>query len=233
MGEKNDALREEVDAQEMELDGSGEPEDLDEVIRDAVAAVEEVQGQRVNRQPGSSAVAVAGETGAEDAGVGASEEEDVERLKQEIADLRDRSVRTLADFDNFRKRVERERNELKRYALTEPLRDLLDVVDNLERAVAASGSLDDLKAGVEMTLRQMLDILRQYGVRPVVAQGEPFDPNVHEAVAREERSDVQTPEVVEEMQRGYLLHDRLLRPARVKVAVPPEPPAPDREAAPA
>lgn len=229
MGERDEAIQEQVETEELELDGDGDLEEIDEVMRDAVAAVEEVQGHRGGRQQGSAAGAVAPEEETAEK-VREASEEDVERLKKEIADLRDRSVRTLADFDNFRKRMERERNELRRYALTEPLRDLLDVVDNLERAVSASGTLEDLKAGVEMTLRQMLDILRQYGVREVVAQGEPFDPNLHEAVDREEKSDIETPEVVEELQRGYLLHERLLRPARVKVAVPPETAAGDRGA---
>lgn len=200
------------------MDGGENHADLNTVMRDAVAAVEGVKEGHRNRRPETAASVVSEE------GLSEAAEEDVERLKQEIADLRDRSVRTLADFDNFRKRVERERSELRRHAVSEALRDFLDVVDNLERAVTASGSLEDLKAGVEMTLRQMLDVLKQHGVRPVEAEGEPFDPNVHEAVAREESAEVQAPQVLEELQRGYLLHERLLRPARVKVAVPAEAP---------
>jgi molecular chaperone GrpE len=229
MGDKDEmsrgAVEQEMVEQEMNggetdgMEGGENQADLDSVMRDAVAAVEGVhEGHRSQRS--ETAASTAGTEG----GLSEAAEEDVERLKQEIADLRDRSVRTLADFDNFRKRVERERSELRRHAVSEALRDFLDVVDNLERAVAASGSLDDLKAGVEMTLRQMLDVLKQHGVRPVEAEGEPFDPNVHEAVAREESAEVQAPQVLEELQRGYLLHERLLRPARVKVAVPAEAP---------
>ena len=150
------------------------------------------------------------------------EDEEVATLRREIADLRDRSMRTLADFDNYRKRSERERRDAARYAASAPLGDLLEVVDNLSRALAAGGTADDLKTGVEMTLRQLEDVLRRHGVEPVSASGERFDPAVHEAVSRLEDPDVETPTVVEELQRGYRLHERLLRPARVVVAVPPD-----------
>lgn len=149
-----------------------------------------------------------------------SEEDEVAELRREIADLRDRSVRTLADFDNYRKRSERERRDAVRYAASAPLGDLLEVVDNLERALAAGGSADDLKLGVEMTLRQLEDVLRRHGVEGVAAAGQRFDPAHHEAVSRLVDPDVEAPTVVEELQRGYRLHDRLLRPARVVVAVP-------------
>lgn len=149
-----------------------------------------------------------------------SEEDEVAELRREIADLRDRSVRTLADFDNYRKRSERERRDAVRYAASAPLGDLLEVVDNLERALAAGGPADDLKLGVEMTLRQLEDVLRRHGVEGVPAAGQRFDPAHHEAVSRVVDPDVEAPTVVEELQRGYRLHDRLLRPARVVVAVP-------------
>ena len=149
-------------------------------------------------------------------------DEEVSTLRREIADLRDRSVRTLADFDNYRKRSERERRDAVRYAAAAPLGDLLEVVDNLGRALAAGGTADDLKLGVEMTLRQLEDVLRRHGVESVPASGELFDPAHHEAVSRLEDPDVEAPTVVEELQRGYRLHDRLLRPARVVVAVPPD-----------
>jgi molecular chaperone GrpE len=148
-------------------------------------------------------------------------------LRREIADLRDRSLRTLADFDNFRKRSERERQDLRRYALLEPLRELLPIADNLERAISAEGSAEDLKRGVAMVLRQLQDLLRRLGVREVPTDGAAFDPAVHEAVAREESAAVTAPTVAETLVRGYHLFDRLLRPAMVKVAVPPEKPAPE------
>jgi len=149
-------------------------------------------------------------------------EAEVAELRREIADLRDRSMRTLADFDNFRKRAERERAEIRRQAAAEVVRDFLDVVDNLERAAAAGGSAEDLKTGVDMILRQLSEVLRRQGVERVPAVGERFDPSFHDAVLRQEDPGVAEPRVVEEMQAGYRMDNRLLRPSRVVVAVPPE-----------
>jgi molecular chaperone GrpE len=193
----------------MELDLEADSRaDLESTMREAVAAVEQTESGAADPAPSTAAAA-----------------DDVGRLRREIADLRDRSMRTLADFDNFRKRSERERQEARRSAVAEPLRDVLGVVDNLERALAAGGSAEDVKAGVGMILRQLQEVLRRHGVKEVAAAGAAFDPAVHEAVSREERADVQGPTVVEELQRGYLLNDRLLRPAMVKVAIPAERPA--------
>lgn len=145
-----------------------------------------------------------------------------ERLEAELATERDRCLRLRADFDNYRKRVDRERLEAARYALAEPSRELLPVVDNLERALAAGGGGDDLRRGVEMILRQLEELLRRFGVTPVAALGQHFDPAVHEAVAHEESAEHDVPTVVAELQRGYRMGDRLLRPAMVKVAGPGE-----------
>lgn len=186
------------------LDLDGQTEDLDAAMREAVAAVEEVEGERQ--------AASAEET----------DEQEVAKLRREIADLRDRSMRTLADFDNFRKRSERERQETRKYALMEPLREFLEIVDNLGLALSAAGSADDLKRGVEMIHRQMQELLRRLGVKEIEALNQPFDPTLHEAVQREEDPTVRTPTVVGELRRGYMLHDRLLRPTMVKVAVPSE-----------
>jgi molecular chaperone GrpE len=196
------------DVPEVSLDLDAQNEDLEAAMRDAVAAVEGVEN--ADRQP---------ETAAAGSSSGA---EDVSKLRREIADLRDRSMRTLADFDNFRKRSDRERQDLKKYALVEPLREFLSIVDNLDLALSAAGGADDLKRGVEMIHRQMLDLLRRNGVKEVKALGEPFDPLLHEAVTREEDPTVKTPTVTGEMRRGYMIHDRLLRPAMVKVSVPAE-----------
>lgn len=184
----------EAEGYEIDLDDSAE--DLDAALAQAVAAVEQVERQERS---------TAGE---------------IERLEREIADLRDRSTRTLADFDNFRKRAERERLDLRKYALTEPLRDLLEVLDNLDRALAAGGSAEDLRQGVSMIARQFLDVLKRHGVTPIESLGQRFDPLVHEAVSRHDRDDVSEPTVTGELARGYHLHERLLRPALVTVAVP-------------
>ncbi|MFP3941734.1 MAG: nucleotide exchange factor GrpE [Thermoanaerobaculia bacterium] len=205
MSKKKSGLEEAPEVEEddgpVELD-TDEEQDVEEVMREAMAAVESAEEDRedgLNRQ-----------------------REEIDRLERELADLRDRSMRTLADFDNYRKRAERERQELRRYALLEPLRDVLEVVDNLERAASAGGSAEDLKQGVEMIVRQLQDFLRRHGVSTIESRGEVFDPAVHEAVSRRESEEVSEPVVDEEYQRGYRLHDRLLRPARVVVAVPPE-----------
>ncbi|HEX6200058.1 MAG TPA: nucleotide exchange factor GrpE [Thermoanaerobaculia bacterium] len=191
------AVADELDDGPIELD-SDDQEDLEETMRQALEAVEGV------------------ERGASDTSA------DVERLEREIADLRDRSIRTLADFDNYRKRAERERQDMRRYALLEPMRELVEVVDNLERAAAAAGSADDLKQGVDMILRQLGDFLRRHGVVAIEAEGQPFDPAFHEAVSRQESDGIDEPVVAQELQKGYRLHERLLRPARVVVAVPAE-----------
>jgi len=194
-------------AEEVELDAEA-TDDPEALMAEAVRAVEEAARKKGNSR--SRPI--------EDP----SDEELVAQLEAEIADLRDRSIRTLADFDNYRKRMEREKEELSRYAAAELLRSLLPVVDNLERALSSGGSAEDLKAGVEMILRQTHDLLRRHGVSPVAAAGERFDPAVHEAVTREEDPEVEVPTVAAELQRGYRLGERLLRPAMVRVSVPVE-----------
>ncbi len=137
----------------------------------------------------------------------------------------DRLRRAAAEFDNQRKRAERERLESRWNTAAGPLREFLDVVDNLDRALQAEASADDLRAGVEMIRRQMADLLRRFGVEPVEGMNAPFDPNVHQAVAREESAEVDEPTVVQELQTGYTMESRLLRAAMVRVAVPAAPPA--------
>ena len=145
-----------------------------------------------------------------------------DKLRREIAEAGDRYLRLRADFDNYRKRVERERDDSSRRLLAEILLELLPVIDNLERAAGAEGTLDDVRGGVEMIHRQFAELLRRFGLAEIPAIGLPFDPHLHEAVVREENEGVRAPTVVAEFQRGYWLNDRLLRPALVRVAVPPE-----------
>jgi molecular chaperone GrpE len=195
--------------------------DAERVMREAVQAVDARSRPAAARSEATSESAQ--ETGDLEEGEGEEDEPMlVARLEEEIADLRERSVRTLADFENYRRRVERERSEHRRYAGAEALSEFLAVVDNLDRALQAKGSETDLRLGVEMIHRQMLDLLQRFGVKPVLARDLPFDPLEHEAVVRLESSEVDQPTVIEELQRGYRLHDRLLRPAMVKVAVPVE-----------
>jgi molecular chaperone GrpE len=145
---------------------------------------------------------------------------DVEALKAERDALQDRLLRTAAEFDNYRKRIDRERRDQSESAAASLLADVLPVVDNLERALQAPSGPEaaGYRAGVELIHRQLIDLLRKRGVTPIEAQGTDFDPRFHQAVSQETSDAHRDGEVMEEMQRGYMLGDRLLRPAMVKVA---------------
>jgi molecular chaperone GrpE len=148
---------------------------------------------------------------------------EAEARAREAAEAQDRYLRSLAEFDNYRKRVAREREDWTRQAQGDVLREMLTVLDNFDRALAAepaAGGDGGFRAGVELIHRDFLKALERLGVRPFGTVGEPFDPQRHDAVARTERADVEAPTIVGEVQRGYLYHDRVLRPARVVVAVP-------------
>jgi molecular chaperone GrpE len=136
----------------------------------------------------------------------------------------DRLLRQMAELDNFKKRTARERDEVIRSANEALIKDLLPVVDNLERAVAhasGAGNGKPLVEGVEMVLRGLLDVLMKHGVVQVPAVGQPFDPSKHEAMAQVESVDHEPNSVVEEFHKGYTFRDRLLRPALVSVAKAP------------
>ncbi|HLG54228.1 MAG TPA: nucleotide exchange factor GrpE [Vicinamibacterales bacterium] len=142
----------------------------------------------------------------------------LEDLRRERDSLQDRLLRTAAEFDNYRKRMDRERRDLADYTAADVVTELLPIVDNLERALQAAADDDPLRKGVELIHKQMLDMLRKRGVKPIDTLGTDFDPNFHQAVIHEESEQHREGEVMQELQRGYLLGDRLLRPAMVKVA---------------
>jgi molecular chaperone GrpE len=145
-------------------------------------------------------------------------------LATELAELKDRYLRLAAEYDNFRKRNLKERQDLHNYANESLVKDLLPVVDNLERAVAHGrkeeqrADSENLLQGVELTWRSLVQILARFGVTEIEAEGKPFDPQVHEAVRRIASSDHPSGTILEVYQKGYLLKDRLLRPAMVAVA---------------
>jgi len=144
----------------------------------------------------------------------------------ESGEWRDRYMRALADYENFRKRAEREKQDFFKYALAGLLKDLLPVLDNFDRALEHAEEGDDFHKGVLMIYKQLFDILKRHGVQTIEESGVPFDPKLHEGVVREENPSVPSHTVVAVLQKGYFLHDRLLRPAMVKVAVGgPEPDA--------
>jgi len=134
-------------------------------------------------------------------------------------DFRDRYLRTLADFENFRKRSEREKDDFRRYALVGVIRELLPVIDNFDRALEHAEEGDEFHKGVALIYKQLFDVLQRHGLKTISESGVRFDPNIHEAVVREEDPSVPSHTVVAVLQKGYFLHDRLLRPAMVKVAV--------------
>ncbi len=143
----------------------------------------------------------------------------VEELRREKDSLQDRLLRTAAEFDNYRKRVDRERRDLADYMKADVLAEILPIVDNFERALQApSSDADSMRKGVELIYKQMVDFLRKRGVTPIEALGADFDPNFHQAVIHETSPAHREGEVIEELQRGYMLGDKLLRPAMVKVA---------------
>lgn len=141
-----------------------------------------------------------------------------EQLKSERDQLLDRLARLQAEFENARKRTERERAEFRDYATGNVVEQFLPVLDHFELALKASGSVEQLRSGVELIVKQMGEVLRQLQVTPVPAVGEPFDPRMHEALGTVERDDIPDHYVAEEIRRGYRLRDRLLRPAMVRVA---------------
>jgi molecular chaperone GrpE len=195
------------DAIELDTDETSE---IDAAMRDALEAIE--AGEREARTEIASAEPI--EEPIEEPGTEAQD------LTAQVENYRERALRALADLENYRKRVQREREEESRFKALEPMREFLAVADNLERALAADGSIDDLKQGVEMILRQMGNLMRGHGVERIESVGQAFDPSVHEAVSSEEDPRVDGPTVSEEMQAGYTMHGRLLRPAVVKVSMP-------------
>jgi molecular chaperone GrpE len=148
----------------------------------------------------------------------------LDQLEADKKQLQDQHLRGAAELDNYKKRVRREQLESARYAAEPLVRDLIPVVDNLERAVQHAGGGGDgssLAEGVTLVLKSLQDVLRQHGVKTIEAQkGEVFDPNLHEAVDRRE-DDGAANRIVDQWERGFQMHDRLLRPARVVVSAPP------------
>jgi len=148
---------------------------------------------------------------------GSQADTELEKLKAERDGLYDRLARLQAEFDNFRKRQQKENQDFRDYALNNALLGLLPIVDSFDRALQAPDGTE-FRKGVELINRQFHDALTKLGVEPIESAGKPFDPNLHQAVQMVESDDVPENHVVAELQRGYKLKDRLLRPAMVTVA---------------
>jgi molecular chaperone GrpE len=189
-------------AAEEESEGTLAPNpELEEALREAAAAVsdgEESSGPEIS-------------------------EEGAENLNDELAELEARNLRLLADYENFRKRALRERQEAGRYGSQNLVKDLLSVVDNLDRAIdharqSEGGDLQSLLQGVELVQREFTAVLAKHHVIEIEAQGKPFNPALHEAMAQIESDDAEPNTIIDVLEKGYQLHDRLVRPSRVVVA---------------
>ena len=147
--------------------------------------------------------------------------EELERVSSELDETKDKFLRGLADFDNYRKRVAREREQLVRCANEDLIKRMLEVVDNLERALDAAAETHDLgafKKGVELIYEHLKEVLTKEGLCPIACLGETFDPNFHEAVMAIEKEGEDSDKVIEEVQKGYTLDGRVIRPSKVVVS---------------
>jgi len=144
--------------------------------------------------------------------------EEVEKLRAERDALIDRLARIQADFDNARKRAAKEQQEFRDYALADTIKTLIPVLDSFDRALKSSPEKSEFHVGVELIHKQLQDALAKIGVQPITAEGQQFDPRYHEAIEMVDTAEAEDNHVLEELQRGYCLKDRLLRPAMVRVA---------------
>ena len=150
----------------------------------------------------------------------------LEQKEAELAGMKDQALRALADAENTRRRAEREMADMAKYAVTGFARDLVNVVENLQRAVAAipaelkeaQAAVANLATGVEMTMQELLNVFERQGIKRIDPMGQKFDHNLHQAVAQIDTPDAPAGTVVQVLQAGYTIHDRLLRPAMVGVA---------------
>jgi molecular chaperone GrpE len=165
----------------------------------------------------SSETAAGGSAVSEASGPGA----ELQKLKAERDSLLDRLARAQAEFENARRRASKEQQDFRDYAAADSIKPLLPVLDSFERALQVKSEPADFRSGVELIYKQLQDALAKVGVKAIPAKGEQFDPHVHEAIEMVETTDAADHEVIEELQRGYKIKDRLLRPAMVKVAKNP------------
>ena len=181
---------------------------------------EQVAGEDIAQQEAAAAAPV--EPTGDSAGVELTPEAVAAQLEEQVAVARDAALRAQADAQNVKRRAEQDVEKARKFALEQFSRELLPVVDNLERALeSAAGDNEAIKPiaeGVELTLKSFLDALRKFNIEAVDPQGEPFDPNLHQAMSMVENSEVEPNSVIAVMQKGYTLNGRLLRPAMVMVS---------------
>ena len=167
---------------------------------------------------GQESVSAAGNAAPAETEPAPAQPTEAEQLRAERDQLLDRLARQQAEFENARKRAERERIENREYVTASVVEQFLPVLDNFELALHSNSSAEQMRAGVELIVKQMGEVLNKMGVSAVPTVGEPFDPRVHEALGTVDREDVPDQHVAEEVRRGYRLRDRLIRPALVRIA---------------
>lgn len=167
----------------------------------------------------------AGPSAGEPNGSPAISPEETTQLRTERDELKEQLLRARADFANFQKRAKQQAETDRTYAIGNLARDLLEAIDNLERATAAlrTSASEGISSGLDMVQKQLLATLAKYGVEPIEALGRPFDPNLHEAVMQQPTTNHPEGIVVAELTKGYKIHDRVLRPSKVAVSTKPEP----------
>jgi molecular chaperone GrpE len=170
---------------------------------------------------GSSEVQESQATASPTADPVAGSRESHDQVRAERDNLFDRLARLQAEFDNARKREQRERTDYRSFAIADAVEQFLPVLDNFRLALNSGGSAEQMRTGVELIAKQMEEVLRSLNVTPVETVGQPFDPRVHEALESVERTDLPDHQVIDEVRRGYRIKDRLLRPALVRIAVNP------------
>ncbi|MBA6414208.1 nucleotide exchange factor GrpE [Parahaliea sp. F7430] len=185
---------------------------------------EELAEQQATEIPSAEAQAAAEDVG--NASEQSEEELDpIARLEEEVGQLKDAALRAHADAQNAQRRAEKEVEKARKFALESFSKELLSVVDNLERALEAAGGdneqIKPVAEGVELTLKGLMGVLRKFNIEPVDPQGEPFDPELHQAMSMVENPEVEPNTVIAVMQKGYTLNGRLIRPAMVMVSKAP------------
>lgn len=191
-----------------------ENDDLQDEVLEENSPVEETAEEQ-SENPGQ----VAEEAEAQD-----EFQENLDALKQENSELKDQYLRKHADFENYRKRMAREKADSVKYGNQELLKDLIEVIDNFDRAIKSAQDSQDFSSfrdGISMIEQQFTGMLEsKWGLKKMACTGVEYDPNSHEALMMEESAEVEVPTVLEDFQAGYTLHDRVLRPAKVKVGKP-------------
>ncbi|HWE85572.1 MAG TPA: nucleotide exchange factor GrpE [Terracidiphilus sp.] len=197
----------------------------EEEVRDNASAGAENAAEDAARSE-TGTVPAAGAGTAEESQPAAADETvgraEYEQLRAERDQLVDRLARLQAEFENARKRAERERADYRDYAAASVVEQFLPVLDNFDLALKSAGSTEQLRSGVELIVKQMEDVLRQMQVTPIPTVGEQFDPRHHEAIGTVEREDLPDHHVAEEIRRGYKIRDKLLRPSMVRIVSNPK-----------